>query len=130
MPSGAGRSPAPRPQRAHARRNYETILDAAVACLTPRSEVSVADVAAAWSARSSGLTGFVMPPTRWLSRRGTHPPGGVLVHQFRNILLAAYRELPAERIRGVPAHPSAESRHLSNVGSASERFAKTSRNIG
>ena len=63
---------APRAQRADARRNIAAILDATDTSGDPAGAPARL-VASSWQ----------------------------LVHQFRNILLAAQRELPAERIRGV-----------------------------
>lgn len=47
MPVSDARNPAPRAQRADARRNVAAILDAATDCLTNDPEVSVADIATA-----------------------------------------------------------------------------------
>ncbi len=121
------RTPAPRALRADARRNIEAILDAAVNCLARDPEVSVADVAAAAGVGRVTLYGHFKTRAdlidaalvRTVERSDqildatdtTGDPTEALVRlvaaswqivdQFRNILLAAQRELPAERIRGV-----------------------------
>jgi TetR/AcrR family transcriptional regulator, mexCD-oprJ operon repressor len=127
MPPTAARRPAPRAQRADARRNIAAILDAATDCLTRDPEMSIADIAA--EARVGRITLYGHFKTRadlvdavlvrTLERADaildatdtTGDPSAALtrlvaaswqiVHQFRNILLAAHRELPTERIRGV-----------------------------
>jgi len=121
------RAEAPRAQRADARRNVEAILDAAVACLARDPEVSVVDIAAAAGVGRVTLYGHFKTraelidaalvrtiqradqildatdttgdPVEALSRLVAS--SWEIVDQFRNILLAAHRELPAERIRGV-----------------------------
>jgi TetR/AcrR family transcriptional regulator, mexCD-oprJ operon repressor len=116
-----------RAQRADARRNIAAILDAATGCLARDPEVSVADIAAAAGVGRITLYGHfktradlidaVMVATieRADAILGATDTGGdpaaaltrlvasswQIVDQFRNILLAAQRELPAERIRGV-----------------------------
>jgi TetR/AcrR family transcriptional regulator, mexCD-oprJ operon repressor len=126
-PSGRARTAPPRAQRADARRNIEAILDAAIACLTRDPDVSVGDVAAAAGVGRVTLYGHFKTRAelvdaalvRTIQRANqvldttdtTGDPAAALtrlvasswqiVHQFRNILLAAHRELPAERIRGV-----------------------------
>ncbi len=125
--SDVARATTPRPQRADARRNIESILDAAVACLARDPDVSVADVATAAGVGRVTLYGHFKTradlidaalvrtieradqildatdttgdPTEALTRLVA--ASWQIVHQFRNILLAAQRELPAERIRGV-----------------------------
>jgi AcrR family transcriptional regulator len=127
MPSGDARDPAPRAQRADARRNMAAILDAATDCLARDPETSVAGIAAAAGvgritlyghfktradlvdavlARTAERAGLILGATD----TGGDPRDALaalvasswlIVHQFRNILLAAQRELPAERIRGV-----------------------------
>src|SRR5260370_27545784 len=126
MPSDA-RGSAPRAQRADARRNIAAILDAATNCLARDPETSIADIAAAAGVGRITLYGHYKPRaelvdavlTRTIQRADlildatdtTGDPSEALtrlvasswqiVHQYRNILLAAQRELPAERIRGV-----------------------------
>lgn len=125
-PSGA-RGSAPRAQRADARRNIAAILAAATDCLARDPEMSIADIAAAagvgritlyghFKTRAelidavmvqtitradAALTGLDISgdPADALARLVA--ASWQIVHQFRNILLAAQRELPAERIRGV-----------------------------
>jgi TetR/AcrR family transcriptional regulator, mexCD-oprJ operon repressor len=116
-----------RTQRADARRNIAAILDAATDCLARDPEMSIAGIAAAagvgritlyghFSTRAE-LVEAVMARTiehadaiLGASDTSGDPADALarlvaaswqLVHQFRNILLAAHRELPAERIRGV-----------------------------
>ena len=127
MSSSEGRRTAPRAQRADARRNIAAILDAATNCLARDPETSVADIAAtagvgritlyghfktraelvdAVLARTVQRAGVILGATD----TGGDPRDALarlvasswqIVHQFPNILLAAQRELPAERIRGV-----------------------------
>ena len=118
---------APRAQRADARRNIAAILDAATDCLARDPETSVADIAAAAGVGRITLYGHFKTRAdlvdavlaRTVQRAdlildatdtGGDPRDALarlvasswlIVHQFRNILLAAQRELPAERIRGV-----------------------------
>ncbi len=120
---------APRAQRADARRNIAAILDAATDCLARDPEVSLAGIAAAAGVGRVTLYGHFKTRAdlvdavlaRTVQQADTildatditGDPAGALarlvasswqiVHQFRNILLAAQRELPAERIRGVHA---------------------------
>jgi TetR/AcrR family transcriptional regulator, mexCD-oprJ operon repressor len=127
MPSSDARGPAPRAQRADARRNVAAILDAATDCLARDPETSVADIAAAAGVGRITLYGHFKTRAdlvdavlaRTIQRAdlvldatdtGGDPRDALarlvaaswlIVHQFRNILLAAQRELPAERIRGV-----------------------------
>ncbi len=127
MPSSDARGTAPRAQRADARRNIAAILDAATDCLARDPEISIADIAAAAGVGRITLYGHFKTRAELvdavLVRTIEHAdavlgttdtagdPGEALarlvasswqiVHQFRNILLAAQRELPAERIRGV-----------------------------
>ena len=127
MPSSDARSTAPRAQRADARRNIAAILDAATDCLARDPETSVADIAAAAGVGRITLYGHFKTRAelvdavlaRTVQRAdlildatdtGGDPRDALarlvasswqIVHQFRNILLAAQRELPAERIRGV-----------------------------
>jgi TetR/AcrR family transcriptional regulator, mexCD-oprJ operon repressor len=127
MPSSGARSTAPRAQRADARRNVAAILDAATDCLVRDPEVSVADIAASAGVGRITLYGHFKTRAdlvdavlvRTIGRADaildatdtTGDPSAAftrlvaaswqIVHQFRNILLAAHRELPAERIRGV-----------------------------
>ncbi len=127
MPSSSARSTAPRAQRADARRNVAAILDAATDCLARDPEVSIAGIAAAAGVGRITLYGHFKTRAeligavlvRTIARAdailGATDTGGdpsdalarlvaaswQIVDQFRNILLAAQRELPAERIRGV-----------------------------
>jgi TetR/AcrR family transcriptional regulator, mexCD-oprJ operon repressor len=128
MPSAGARRTAPRrAQRADARRNIAAILDAATDCLARDPEVSIADIAATAGVGRITLYGhfktraelvdavmvrIVQHANAILDATDTDgDPADALarlvasswqiVHQFRNILLAAQRELPAERIRGV-----------------------------
>src|SRR6266571_4353058 len=127
MPSSDARGSAPRVQRADARRNIAAILDAATDCLARDPEISIADIAAPAGVGRITLYGHFKTRAELvdavLVRAIEHAdavlgttdtagdPGEALarlvasswqiVHQFRNILLAAQRELPAERIRGV-----------------------------
>jgi AcrR family transcriptional regulator len=127
MTSDAARGSAPRAQRADARRNVEAIIEAAVTCLTEDPDASVASVASAAGVGRITLYGHFKTRAelvdaalvRTLERcdeilAATDTAGDPaealarlvaaswqVVHQFRNILLAAHRELPVERIRGV-----------------------------
>ena len=109
MPSSDARGTARRPQRADARRNVAAILDAATDCLARDPEMSIAGIAAAADAvlaRTIKHADAILDATD----TGGDPADALarlvaaswqLVHQFSNILVAAHRELPAERIRGV-----------------------------
>jgi TetR/AcrR family transcriptional regulator, mexCD-oprJ operon repressor len=127
MPSSDARRTAPRARRADARRNIAAILDAATDCLARDPEMSIAGIAAAagvgritlyghFKTRAElvdavlartiqradailGATDTAGDPAEALARLVA--ASWQIVHQFRNILLAAHRELPAERIRGV-----------------------------
>jgi TetR/AcrR family transcriptional repressor of mexCD-oprJ operon len=127
MPSRATGSAAARPQRADARRNVAAILQAATDCLARDPEVSVADIAAAAGVGRITLYGhfktraelvdavLVQVSERAHASLGATDTSGDpaealarlvaaswrIVYQFRNIMAAAQRELPAERIRGV-----------------------------
>jgi TetR/AcrR family transcriptional regulator, mexCD-oprJ operon repressor len=127
MPSSDARSTARRPQRADARRNVAAILDAATDCLARDPEMSIAGIAAAAGVGRITLYGHFSTRAelvdavlaRTIERAdaihdatdtGGDPADALarlvaaswqLVHQFSNILVAAHRELPAERIRGV-----------------------------
>ena len=127
MPSDAGRRTTPRPQRADASRNVAAILDAATDCLARDPDTSIADIAATAGVGRITLYGHFKTRAelveavlvRTVERADTvldatdttgDPSAALtrlvaaswqLVHQFRNILLAAQRELPSERIRGV-----------------------------
>ena len=127
MPSTAAPGSAPRAQRADARRNIAAIMDAATDRLARDPETSIADIAAAAGVGRITLYGHFKTRAelvdavlvRTVQRADaildatdtTGDPAEALarlvaaswqiVHQFRNILLAAQRELPAERIRGV-----------------------------
>src|SRR5438477_1097018 len=113
--------------RADAVRNIAAILDAATDCLARDPETSIAGIAAAAGVGRITLYGHFRTradlvdavlvrtvqqahaildatdtsgdPAEALARLVAS--SWQLVHQFRNILLAAQRELPAERIRGV-----------------------------
>jgi TetR/AcrR family transcriptional regulator, mexCD-oprJ operon repressor len=127
--------------RADAVRNIAAILDAATECLSRDPETSMAGIAAAAGVGRITLYGHFKTRAdlvdavlvRTVERADTvldatdtsGDPAEALarlvasswqiVHQFRNILLAAQRELPAERIRGV------HDRILSRVQSLIER---------
>jgi TetR/AcrR family transcriptional repressor of mexCD-oprJ operon len=127
MPSAGTRGRAPRAQRADARRNIAAILDAATDCLARDPEMSIADIATAAGVGRITLYGHFKTRAELVdavmvrtiqhadaildaSDTGGDPADALarlvasswqIVHQFRNILLAAQRELPAERIRGV-----------------------------
>lgn len=116
-----------RTQRADARRNVAAILDAATDCLARDPEVSIADIAAAAGVGRITLYGHFKNRAELVDAvmgrtiehadaiLGTIDRAGdpreelarlvaaswQIVHQFRNILIAAHRELPAERIRGI-----------------------------
>jgi TetR/AcrR family transcriptional regulator, mexCD-oprJ operon repressor len=116
-----------RVQRADARRNAEAILDTAIECLARQPEMTVAEIAAAAGVGRITLYGHyktradlvdaVLVATVGRANEAldatdtTGDPSQALtrlvasswqiVHQFRNILVAAQRELPAERVRGV-----------------------------
>lgn len=126
QPSDA-RGTARRAQRADARRNVAAILDAATECLARDPEMSIAGIAAAAGVGRITLYGHFSTRaelvdavlTRTIEHAdatlgavdiGGDPAGALarlvaaswqIVHRFSNILLAAHRELPAERIRGV-----------------------------
>jgi TetR/AcrR family transcriptional regulator, mexCD-oprJ operon repressor len=127
MPSSDARATASKRQRADARRNVAAILDAATECLARDPEVSIADIAAAAGVGRITLYGHFKTRAELIdavvvrtiehadailvsTETGGDPRDALarlvaaswqIVHQFRNILLAAHRELPAERIRGV-----------------------------
>jgi AcrR family transcriptional regulator len=127
MPSSDAHGTARRPQRADARRNVAAILDAATECLARDPEMSIAGIAAAAGVGRITLYGHFSTRAELvdavLARTIEHAdaildgtdPGGdpadalarlvaaswQIVYQFSNILVAAHRELPAERIRGV-----------------------------
>ena len=127
MPADAARGTAPRAQRADARRNIAAILDAATDCLVRDPYMSIADIAAEAGVGRITLYGHFKTRAELVeavlvrtiehadavldATDTTGDPSAALtrlvgsswqiVHQFRNILLAAHRELPAERIRGV-----------------------------
>lgn len=127
MPSSDAHSTARRTQRADARRNVAAILDAATKCLARDPETSIAGIATAAGVGRITLYGHFGTRAELVDavvgRTIEHadaildatdtsgdPAGALarlvaaswqLVHQFSNILLAAHRELPAERIRGL-----------------------------
>jgi AcrR family transcriptional regulator len=118
---------APRAQRADARRNVEAIVDAAIACLARDPTASVAEIAVAAGVGRVTLyshfgnraelvdaalvrtmeraeqvldaTDTTGDPVEALTRLVAS--SWQVVHQFRNVLVVAQRELPSERIRGV-----------------------------
>ena len=123
VPQAAG----PRAQRADARRNVAAILDAATECLARDPEVSIADIATAagvgritlyghFKNRAElvdavmgrsveqadailGMVNYAGDPREELARLVA--ASWQIVHRFRNILLAAHREIPPERIRSI-----------------------------
>ena len=127
MVKAGERSPDPVPKRADARRNISLILDAATTCLAADPDVSVTDIAAAagvgritvyghFASRAelvdAVLSRVIEQADAVLAQTDTtgNPRDALarlvgsswqIVDQFRNILQAAQRELPAERIRGV-----------------------------
>ena len=127
MPSSDATATASKRQRADARRNVAAILDAATECLARNPEVSIAGIAAAagvgritlyghFKTRADLVDAVVVRTVEHAdailvaTETGGDPRDALarlvaaswqIVHQFRNILLAARRELPAERIRGV-----------------------------
>jgi AcrR family transcriptional regulator len=127
MQSSDARGTARRAQRADARRNIAAILDAATECLARDPEMSIASIAAAAGVGRITLYGHFSTRAELvdavLTRTIEHsdaildatdidgdPAEAVarlvaaswqIVHRFSNILLAAHRELPADRIRGV-----------------------------
>lgn len=127
MQSSDARGTARRAQRADARRNIAAILDAATECLARDPEMSIAGIAAAAGVGRITLYGHFNTRaelvdavlTRTIEQAdaildatdiGGDPADALarlvaaswqIVHRFSNILLAAHRELPAERIRGV-----------------------------
>jgi AcrR family transcriptional regulator len=127
MPPSGGRGTAPRAQRADARRNIAAILDAATDCLARDPEISIAGIAAAAGVGRITLYGHFKTRAELVDAVlvatiehadaildatdiGGDPAGALarlvasswqIVRQFSSILLAAQRELPAERIRGV-----------------------------
>ena len=127
MASSDARGTAPRARRADARRSIAAILDAATDCLARDPEMSIADIAAAAGVGRITLYGHFKTRAELvdavLVRTIKHADAILdatdttgdprdalarliasswqLVHEFRNILQAAHRELPAERIRGV-----------------------------
>jgi AcrR family transcriptional regulator len=124
--SGARGAPQ-RAQRADARRNIAAILDAATDCLARDPEMSIADIAAAAGVGRITLYGHFKTRAELVdavvvrtiehadaildaTETGGDPADALarlvasswqIVHRFRNILLAAQRELPAERLRGL-----------------------------
>lgn len=127
MPPNSARGTPQRAQRADARRNIAAILDAATDCLARNPDISIADIAAAAGVGRITLYGHFRTRAELVDAvmvrtiehadailestdTGGDPASALarlvasswqIVHQFRNILLAAQRELPAERIRGV-----------------------------
>jgi TetR/AcrR family transcriptional regulator, mexCD-oprJ operon repressor len=127
MPTSAAPGTARKAQRADARRNIAAILDAATDCLARDPELSIAGIAAAAGVGRITLYGHFKTRAELVDAvmaraiehadqvldatdTGGDPADALarlvaaswqIVHQFRNILLAAHRELPAERIRGV-----------------------------
>jgi len=127
MPSSDAPGTARRTQRADARRNIAAILDAATDCLARDPEMSIAEIAAAAGVGRITLYGHFKTRAELVDAvlartiehsdailsatdTGGDPADALarlvgaswhLVHEFSNIMLAAHRELPAERIRGV-----------------------------
>ena len=131
MPPAAGRRPQPagagpaRERRADARRNIESILDAASICLARDPDASIADIARAAGVGRVTLYGHFASRAELigavLARTVEHADAVLeatdssgdpraaltrlvasswqLVDQFRSVLYAAQRELPAEDIR-------------------------------
>lgn len=126
-PSSRVGTTTPRARRADAQRNVDAILDAAIVCLTRDPDVSVADIASAagvgrvtlyghYKTRGDLLDAALVSTVRHADEildgtDTTGEPAAALarliasswqvVHRFRNVLLAARRELPAERIDDV-----------------------------
>lgn len=126
MTSSGDRGAATRVQRADARRNIAAILDAATDCLARDPEMSIAGIAAAAGVGRITLYGHFKTRAELVDAVfvrtvehadaildaidvGGDPADALarlvasswqIVHQFSSILLAAQRELPAERIRG------------------------------
>ena len=127
MPPSDTRSTARRAQRADARRNVAAILDAATDCLARDPGMSIADIAAAAGVGRITLYGHFKTRAELVDAVlvqniehantilsatdiGGDPADALtrlvaaswrIVRQFSNLLGAAQRELPAERIRGV-----------------------------
>jgi TetR/AcrR family transcriptional regulator, mexCD-oprJ operon repressor len=146
--SEASSKTARRPMRADARRNVSAILDAATECLARDPEMSVADIAADAGVARITLYGHFKTRTdlvdavltRTLERADTilknTDTGGdprealgrliasswQVVVQFRNVLAAAQRELPPERIRGTHDRVLRRVRMLITRGQQSGAF--------
>lgn len=149
-PSDRAGTKASRPRRADAQRNLEAILDAAVVCLTRDPDVSMADIAAAAGVGRVTLYGHYKDRrelidaalVRTMQRADaildatdtTGDPVAALtrlvasswqvVHQFGNVLLAAHRDLPAERIDGVHDRVQRRLRTILERGQRSGAFRK------
>ena len=147
---------APRAQRADARRNIAAILDAATDCLARDPDMSIAGIAAAAGVGRITLYGHFKTRADLVTPSWSGPcsradaildatdtsgdPADALarlvasswqlVHQFRNILLAAQRELPAERIRGVHDRILRRVQSLIEQGSAPGPSAATCHSSG
>jgi AcrR family transcriptional regulator len=119
-------SPSPRARRADARRNIEAILDAAIACLADDPEASMAEIAARAGVGRVTLYGHFKTRAELIeavlarTTAQAHETldavdvsgdiyavvarliaaSWLIVNQFRFVLTAAQRELPAECIRG------------------------------
>lgn len=141
-------SGATRHQRADARRNVAAILAAATECLSRDPYVSVADIAAAAHVGRITLYGHFKTRAELVdavlvdaieradeilddTNTSGEPAEALarlvaaswqIVDQFRNILLAAQRELPAERIRGVHDRVLRRVRTLIERGQRTEAF--------
>lgn len=150
MPSSEAGGAAGRTRRADARRNAAAILDAATDCLARDPEMTIADIAAAAGVGRITLYGHFKTRAELvdavLSRTIEHadailgatdtagdPPEALarlvasswqIVHQFRNILIAAHRELSAERIRGVHDPILRRVRDLIERGQAAAAFRR------
>ena len=127
MTPPTGSAKAARPQRADARRNAAAILDAALQCLIENPDSSVGEIAEAAGVGRVTLYGHFKTRadlveavfTRTVAEAHavleatdtTGDPSAALVRlisasweivdRSRSVLLAAQRELPAERVRGV-----------------------------
>lgn len=148
MPPKTRGKPAQRAQRADARRNVSAILDAATDCLARDPEMSVADIASHAGVARITLYGHFKTRTelvdavltRTLDRAdailehtdtGGEPSAALsrlvgsswqIVVQYRNILAAARRELPPERIRGTHDRVLRRIRMLITRGQRSGAF--------
>ena len=144
-PSDEVRTASSRGRRADARRNIEAIIDTAVACLARDPDASVVDIAAAagvgrvtvyghFNTRAELIDAALVHTIQRADQalESTDTSGDAvqaltslvasswqIVHQFRNILLAAHRELPPDRVRSV------HNRVLRRMQSIVERGRRT-----